>query len=262
MSATERRMEIFNILKEQMTVGVNDLAKRLNVSTMTIRRDLVHFEKQGLVITNYGGAYLNKSAGVEPSFALKQGQMAEEKQYIAREAAALVKDNDTVILDCGSTPLQMTRYLLKKRITIITNSWPVVNNLHGSMKIKLLLAPGEYDFVSAGVISSMTMNFYNNLFADIVFISTQGFSFEHGATVPTFQDADVKRSIIKSAKVKVLIADHTKFGKSCLAKHAEVTDFDIIITDDNIAPDYYAKLQKVCDKVLIADKDGLVDNLN
>ncbi len=256
MDAAQRRMELFKILQEQVTVEINDLSQRLGVSSMTIRRDLALFEKQGLVVTNYGGAYLNKGAGIEPSFALKQGQMAESKQYMAREAAKLVKDGDSVVLDCGTTPLQIVKHLLKKRITVITNSWPVINYIQGNSKIKLVLAPGEYSEISAGVISSMTIDFFKNFCADVVFISTQGFSIEHGATVPDVEDSDVKRSILNSAKKRVLVADHTKFEKTYLAKHADVTDFDVIITDEQTDPQYISKLKKVCSQVIIADREG------
>ncbi|MGI6527995.1 MAG: DeoR/GlpR family DNA-binding transcription regulator [Caldicoprobacterales bacterium] len=254
MNATQRRMEIYALLQKQTTAEVNDLAERFGVSTMTIRRDLALFEKQGLVVTNYGGAYLNKGAGIEPAFAVKQGQMKQAKQSIARKAAELVKDGDSIVLDCGTTPLQIVNYILQKRITIITNSWPVVNHIHGSSKAKLILAPGEYNEVSAGVISSMTMEFYRNFHADIVFISTQGFSAEQGGTVPDPADADVKRSILNSGKRKVLVADHTKLGKVFLAKHAEPHDFDVIITDDQADEKYIRKLKKVCGQVMIAEK--------
>ncbi len=254
MNATQRRMEIYSILQEHVTAEVNDLSERLGVSTMTIRRDLALFEKQGLVVTSYGGAYLNKGAGIEPSFALKQGQMADVKQFIACEAASLIKDGDSVVLDCGTTTLQIVKYMLKKRITVITNSWHVVSYVQGTNKIKLVLAPGEYNEISAGVISSMTMDFYRNFYADVVFISTQGFSIERGATVPDVGDADVKHAILKSAKTKVLVLDSTKLGKDYLAKHAEPTDFDIIITDEMADEAYVKRLESVCGRVIIANK--------
>jgi DeoR family fructose operon transcriptional repressor len=262
VNSAQRRMELFRILQNQITVEVNDLSERLGVSTMTIRRDLALFEKQGLVVTNYGGAYLlNNGAGIEPSFALKQGQMTEIKQFIAREAAELIGDGDTVVLDCGTTPLHILKFIQKKKITIITNSWPVVNFVQGNPKIKLILAPGEYNDITAGVISEMTIDFYRKFYADIVFISTQGFSLEHGATVPDMVDAYVKEAILKSAKKKVLMVDHSKIEKNYLVKHAETSDFDVIITDDQVEPGYIDKLRGICGEVIIAGSSEKPDGV-
>lgn len=101
MNAAQRRMIIFQKLEEQGTVEVSALSSELGVSTMTIRRDLSLFEKQGLVKTNYGGAYLLESAGAEPSFALKQGSMSAAKAAIGAEAARIASGCSSVVLDCG-----------------------------------------------------------------------------------------------------------------------------------------------------------------
>ena len=145
MNSTKRRMEIFNILQKEQSVKVLDLAEIFEVSLMTIRRDLALFEKQGLITTNYGGAYLNSKSAIEPSFSLKSSQMTDKKQLIGYEAAKLVEEGDTIIVDCGTTTLQMVKYIQDKKLTVITNSWPVVNYLGNNPKIKLILAPGEYN---------------------------------------------------------------------------------------------------------------------
>ncbi len=90
---------------------------------MTIRRDLQMFERQGLLQMNYGEAYLVKQHVHEPSFAVKSEQNMMQKQNIGYQAAQFVEDGDTIILDCGTTPLQMLAFLGNKRVTVITNSW-------------------------------------------------------------------------------------------------------------------------------------------
>lgn len=254
MNAAKRRMIIYKMLEEQITVEVNNLSELLGVSTMTIRRDLALFERQGLVVTNYGGAYLNKGAGVEPSFALKRGQMGEAKQNIACEAANLINDGDSIVLDCGTTPLQIIKYLQNKKTTIITNSWPVINYVQGNPKIKLILAPGVYSETSAGVLSGMTIEFYQQFCADIVFMSTQGFCVKHGATVPDANDANVKKAVMNSAKTKILVVDHSKIDKRYLVCHAKPSDFDMIITDDKIDNAYLEKMNQHCKKVVITNR--------
>jgi len=252
MNAAQRRMIIYRILEEQTTVEVNALSEKLGVSTMTIRRDLALFEKQGLVVTNYGGAYLVEGAGVEPGFSLKRGQMNAEKDAIGMLAAQLVKSGNSIVLDCGTTPLQIAKQIASKNITVITNSWPAIKYLHGNSKLKLILAPGIYDETSAGVFGGLTSDFYHQISADIVFMSTQGFSMEYGASVPNDGDAALKRTILKSARKRVLVMDHTKFGKKYLMSFAGASDFDVIITDDGIQEDQLNMLKSVCNEVLIA----------
>jgi len=252
MSSVQRRMQIFNILLEAKTVEINELVKQFNVSAMTIRRDLALFEKQGLITTNYGGAYINQGTAIEPSFSLKTGQMMNKKKMIAREAAGMVKNGDSIIIDCGTTTLQLVHYIQDKRITVITNSWMIVNHLQANHKIKLILAPGEYNETSAGVLSHMTVEFYNKFNADIVFMSTQGFDIEKGATVPNIEDACVKRAILNAASTTILMVGSEKLGESFLSKYADVNQFDYIVTDSGADADYVEKIKKCGSKVIIA----------
>lgn len=253
MTIAERRMKIFNILQENKTVEVNELAKLFSVSTMTIRRDLAIFERQGLVTTSYGGACLNQGTAIEPSFFLKSGQMIDFKKNIGFEAAKLVNEGDSIIIDCGTTTLQLAHYIQDKKITVITNSLPVINYLQGSSKIKLIIAPGEYSDTSSGAISSMTIEFFQHFNVDKVFIGTQGLDIKRGATVPDPLDADVKNSLLNSAKQRILMVDHEKFGSTFLCKHADITDLDYIITDSETDKRYIDKFQNLDVKVLIAE---------
>lgn len=249
MNSTQRRMAIFEFLMENGSAEVNDLSERFGVTTMTIRRDLSLFERQGLITTNYGGAILKQGAGIEPSFALKQGQMAEVKQRIAKRAAEYINDGDSIILDCGTTTLEVLKYIDKKKITVITNSWPAVNYLHGNSRVNLYLAPGKYEEISAGVISPMTIEFYQKFHADIVFVSTQGFSPEYGATVPDPADASVKEALLQSGKKKLLLVDSSKIGKKFLSKHAYPAQFDSIIIDSALSEDVLQSLKEHCKTV-------------
>lgn len=252
MNAAERRMEIFRLLQENQSVEVMELAARFDVTPMTIRRDLAVFEKQGLITTNYGGAYLNKGASIEPSFSIKSTQCIDKKQMIGYEAAKMVQDGDVIIIDCGTTTLQLAKYLKGKKLTVITNSWPVVSFLGGLPKIKLLLAPGEYDDISAGTFGISTAKFIEKFHADKVFMGTHGCSLEQGASVPEMFDAEMKSVLLAAGKEKILMVDHTKFGVKCLAKHAGLSDFDCIITDDGIEPEMEEMIRGNCRRLIVA----------
>jgi len=240
----ERIVKIFEMIREKKYVTVLELSKLFGVSAMTIRRDLAKLEAQGIVTTNYGGATLNTGVSSEPSFEIKSGQSQEYKDQIAYEASFIVNDGDSIYIDCGTTAVELAKYITGKRITIITNSWRVVSEIQDFSKVKLLLAPGEYDPISEGALSSATIGFMQNYVIDKAFISTQGADLEGGVTVPTDNDAQVKKAVMKASKYKILLADHTKFGQTFMAKHGELTDFDAIITDAEISLELYEKLKK------------------
>lgn len=245
MNSHQRRMAIYDRLVNNKTVEVNDLASKYQVSTMTIRRDLLLFEKQGLVTTTYGGAYLNQGMSAEASFSLKATQMTKEKQHIGTYAATLINEFDTIIIDCGSTALQLAKNLPNIKMTVITNSWPLIHFLGNNSKIKLILAPGEYSNISAGALDSKTVAFFNSVNADKAFISTQAFDFKRGLTVPDPVDAEVKKSMLNAAKSCYLLLDHTKIEQTYLSKHGELIDFDQVIVDQDINEEDYQKLKAI-----------------
>lgn len=232
MNAIERRVAIYNIIATEKTVEVSSLASRLNVSTMTIRRDLAIFEKQGIVNTSYGAVTIVENSSSELSFFIKENKNIEIKDRIARKACEYIKDGETIILDSGSTILQMMKHLQNKRVVIITNSCPMVNFITNNSKVKIILAPGEYNEVSAGTLSSLTVDFFNNLKVDRAFISTLGCDSEGNLSTASFIDGSIKEAIFKAGKRKYLLIDHTKFDKKFMVKHGELKDFDKIITDE------------------------------
>lgn len=253
MTMSQRRMRIFDIIQDNKSVEVNNLAKMFSVSTMTIRRDLAIFEKQGLITTNYGGAYLNQGTSVDASFSLKSGQRIETKRAIGYEASKLVEDGDTIIMDCGTTVLQMAKYLQDKRITIITNSWVLVNYFRSNSRVTLILAPGEYKENQAGVISDMTMRFFETFNVDKTFLGTQGLELERGATVADFTECNIKRTMLQAGKVKILLADHNKLGQTFLVKQADVDEFDYIVTDNQSDPTYLQRIRDLGVTVYVAE---------
>lgn len=234
MQAASRRLKIFDILQKQKTVEVKDLAQEFNVSTMTIRRDLARLENEEVLSTHYGGATLNEGVSSEPSFSIKSGYSQKHKEQIAHQAYLLIEEGDCIYLDCGTTALELAKLLSNKRITLLTNSWKVLSVVHDFSKIEVILAPGSYDPISEGTISAATIDYFNNFLVDKAFVSTQGVDLDYGVSVPNAQDAQVKKSILKISKQKILLADHTKFGQTYFANHGKLEDFDAIIVDANL----------------------------
>lgn len=256
MNAVQRRMEIFQILQQNKTAEVNALAARFNVSKMTIRRDLSIFEKQGLVTTNYGGAYLNSGTAIDPSFSLKTGQQMDAKQCIARVAASWVQEGQTVGLDCGTTAIQVLKHLQGKQVTVVTNSWHAASYAQNNSKMRLLLAPGEYAEQTGGVISNITAEFFRAHCYDWAFVATQGFNCDFGASVADADEAVVKAALMHGATKKVLLADHSKIGKCFLARHALPDEFDCLLTDEDIDGASLESLRGCCREVVVAQRSG------
>ena len=250
MNITERRLEIQRLLHSNEFVEIQELAEKFDVASMTIRRDLKYLERQGFVYLQHGRAYLNEDAAGEPSFSLKMGFEMKEKANIGKEAAKLVSDGDTIFIDCGTTVLQMLKYLSAKHVTIITNSWPAINYIGNFGKNRLILAPGEYSDISAGVFGTMTVEFIRRYHIDKVFIGSHGCSVQAGATVPEIGDAEVKRAILEAGKEKVLLVDATKFDQVYFAKHAELEDFDCVITNYSLSEEKRQELNQHCKNVI------------
>lgn len=246
-------MRIYAILQQDKKVVVNDLAEKFGVTKMTIRRDLSFFEKQGIVKTSYGGAYLTSGASVEPSFQLKSVQMVDDKHLIGQKAAERVEDGDTIIIDCGTTALAFAQCLFDKKIMVITNSVPVVNLLKGRSNIKLIVAPGQYEDDTQGMVSFSTAEFFSTLHADKVFLSTQGINEQGELTVPKITDAHVKRALARAGRQKFLLADKSKFGQTFLAGHGQLSDFDVVISQSGISADVLTLLNGHCAELILAD---------
>lgn len=230
MNITERRITLLKIIKEKQYVSINELSDMLQVSSMTIRRDLQLYENQGMIIISHGTISMNEDLNYEPSFQEKLGTKMGSKEKIAKIAAGYVKDGDVIILDCGTTVLQMMKYLQDKKITIVTNSYPVVQLVGANSKITLYMAPGKYSDVSAGFFGETTINYYHQLKADKVFMGTHGYDENRGASVPTLEDANTKKAILEAANKKYLLFEEGKKNTSCMALFASPEDFTEIIS--------------------------------
>ena len=241
MNTTQRRYEIYEKLKKDKTVQVNELAKVYAVSLMTIRRDLDMLENQGLATKSYGGATLNESISTEPAFEIKEGISQSDKKEIAIFASTLIHDKDSIYLDCGTTCLELFKRIHHKKITIFTNFWKILQYVDRNTKAKIIMAPGTYNPITQAALSESTIQFFQNYYIDKAFISVLGIDLDYGVSIPSMSDALVKKAILASSNKKICMADHIKFNKKYMSKIANIDDFDMIITDDKLESDIHAK---------------------
>ncbi|MCH4207659.1 MAG: DeoR/GlpR family DNA-binding transcription regulator [Solobacterium sp.] len=252
MKPSERKMQIYSLLQKKRTLSVLELAHRCQVSAVTVRRDLQSLESQGLVTLSYGAATIKEGTASETTVNVRAGSLKACKQSIAKEASLLIHEGDSIFLDCGTTPVEMIRFLQAMDVTVITNSWQALKECNDFSRMKVILAPGIYSAVSGGTLSSETISFINQYHVDIAFISTIGADIEHGTTVASGEDAQVKIAIMANAKQKVLLLDHTKFQVTAMASFASLADYDLIITDEKLDSELLKELRRHCFKVQVA----------
>jgi DeoR family transcriptional regulator, fructose operon transcriptional repressor len=230
MTPTERQGAILHHLTEYGFATVAALAQEFSVSEMTIRRDLTELERQRALQRTYGGATVYDPAFFEISLQAKATQFVEEKRRIGKAAADLVQDGDIVILDAGSTTMLVAKFLKTKRITVITNALNIAADLSDCPEIQIYVAGGHLRQGVLAIVGPETAAFYEHMRADKVFMGIEGIDVRGGIMVPDLSEAHTKRAMANSAKELIVVADHTKIGRSQLSMIVPLSKVTTVIT--------------------------------
>lgn len=234
MFSEERQIKIIELLREKSSIKVNELSNIFNVSESTIRRDLQEMEEKGLLNRTHGGAVSIEKTIFEPSFKEKEDKRHIEKLYIGKIAAAMIEDGDTIILDSGTTTLQLAKYIKAKNITVITNSIDIASELSNRSDIELIVTGGVFRITTRALVGPITEEVLKNFKVDKAFIGANGLSVEEGITTPNISEAHIKREMMKSASKVILVADSSKFNQVSFAVISPVTAIDLIITNSDL----------------------------
>ncbi|MBS3995177.1 MAG: DeoR/GlpR transcriptional regulator [Alkaliphilus sp.] len=234
MFAEERRSRILEILEGKNRITVIELTESLKVSDSTIRRDLQDLEQAGLLKRTHGGAVKWEHTGFEATMAEKEESNIDEKRYIGEKAAALIEDNDTIILDAGTTTLEIAKHIKAKNITVLTNSILIALELSKHKDIEIVIIGGNARKQTLAIVGPFADMIIQNFRVDKAFIGSNSITLQDGCTTPNILEAHTKKTMIRSAKEVYIVADHSKFGKVSFASIAKLEDIDAIITDTNI----------------------------
>ena len=235
MKAIERRQFILQMLQTHGSVNIAELAERLEVSSMTIRRDLNSFAEEGLITMAHGGAILNKGSLFEFNAFYKQSEKTIEKKMMAQEAIGYINEGDSVFLDSGTTVKEVADLCVtKKNIVILTHSLLVANALSESDSVRVVMCPGEFRKISMAYMGPLTTEFISKFKIDTLFLGVEGVDLDSGVSVPDILDGATKISLVEQAERIICIADHSKFNKSFLFKICPLEKLDLIITDANL----------------------------
>ncbi len=251
---SQRREQISRMLKEIGSVQVPHLAVKYDVSTVTIRKDLRFLEQQGIATRSYGGAMLKETNVIETELAIdrKQTLHAEEKLSIGKAAAQLINSGDSIILDSGSTTIQIAAHLKDKEdLTIITNGLNVVNKLSVYDEIDVMLLGGTLRRKNMSFFGSSAEKCLEDLHVDKLFLGVDGFHMERGITTYFEAEAVLNRVMCKIASEIIIVTDSSKFEHVCLHKILEPAAVTTVVTDSNIPNNYLEGLKRLGINVII-----------
>lgn len=235
MNAIERKRYILGELQRNGSVVITDLAERIQVSSMTIRRDLNAMAEDGMVTLEHGGAVLNNGSLFECSISFKNEINVAEKQRIAAKCLEYINEGDSIFLDAGTTPNELAALLRSKRnISVLTHSLLVANTAANMRNIKLIMCPGEFRENSMAFLGPLTDDFIQQFQIDTLFLSLEGIDLVDGLSVVDVLDGHTKTVLVKKAKRVICMADHSKFNKSFFYKIAPIADVDLVIADEGL----------------------------
>ncbi len=247
-----RQTKIIDMITEHGEVFVQDLAERLGVTTMTIRRDLDTLERDGRLIRTHGGAVLSNAGIIEFSF-LKRGEdKSAEKRAIAREVATLVKPGMTIALDTGTTILEVAHAIAGIRdLRVLTSSLVIASALYARENIELVLLGGKARRGSPDLSGWLTEENLKHFRVDLAALGADGAN-RDGVYTSDESVGRVSQALIACASTIVLAADHTKFAKVSFLKYASWHDIDCVVTDEGVPPDVRKWLRRSTRDVVYA----------
>lgn len=262
MFIEERHRHILSLIREKGRVEVAELSKTFQISEDSARRDLRLMEEKGLVKRTYGGAILPNKVGEFSRFQEREEIRPEIKANLAKTAASLVHEGDTILLDASSTIAGMTPWLERiTGLTIITNSVTIAYNVMNTLNnCKLFIIGGVVDPDRANTTSIESLKTVQNLTTDKAFIAPCSISPELDLWSTTFDEAELKKAMINAGREVIIIADSSKFGQRSLAKVGPLQFGYQMITDQGIGADARLKLEERIENGLIIVPEGSHNN--
>jgi DeoR/GlpR family transcriptional regulator of sugar metabolism len=230
----ERRQKVLDLVSEKGFVALAHLAETLEASESTIRRDLDYWDQQGILKRTHGGAVFLTEQSTLPALEERASRQIEEKKAIAKAAAARIRDGDAVLLDGGTTTLEVARLLVGRPLQIVTNSLPIANLFASSRETDLVML-GGYVFPRTGVaLGPLTVRMMEDLHVQQTILSIGGIT-SKGLFNSNLLLVETERQMMRCADEVVVGADHTKIGRQALAFLCELSAIDTLIVDNGLA---------------------------
>jgi DeoR/GlpR family transcriptional regulator of sugar metabolism len=248
-----RQQRMLEILRQNGKASVGELGELLDVTEMTIRRDLEILEAAGALKRYHGGAALVVGSSYEPPFSARERMNADAKRAIARSVTSLISDGDTLILDGGSTGLAVAQALFDRAVTVCPLSLRAAWCLAGSRSIRLLVPGGAIRHGERTFVGGETTEYLHRYNFDHYVLTASGLSVHGGVTEWNPDDAAVKRVALTAVENVIAAVDATKVGQVGFARVCSIEKPDLIVTDATIAQADLVELDSHCRQIVVAD---------
>lgn len=239
---SERRQQISAMVKARGSVQVAPLAERFGVSMQTIRKDLHFLTERGVMERSYGGAIVAEAVALaaEPPVEAKRRAHRQEKDRIGRAAAAMVQPGDSIVLDSGTTTLQIAHHLADHEdITVLTNDFDILAALARKERVTVVMLGGRLRRRNMAFYGAQTEGALGDLHVDKLFLGVDGFDVERGITTHFEPEAMLNRKMVAAAARVIAVTDASKFGRTCLHRIINVGEIDDLVTAGDV-PDEIA----------------------
>ncbi|MCC6399006.1 MAG: DeoR/GlpR transcriptional regulator [Bacteroidetes bacterium] len=247
-----RRAKIIELLDTQGHVGVTDLSRRFRVSEVTIRNDLGLLEERGILIRARGGAIRNQRVNIDYHLSEKSKRHLAEKQAIGKKTVELITEEDTIILDSGTTTLEVAKNLSGfTNLTIITNALNVAGQLVNYPQIKLIMLGGMLRQSSLSMLGPVAEANIRDYYCDKLIMGVDSIDSRYGISTPTIEEAHLNRLMIDIAKEVIVVTDSSKFLRRSFAFIAPISDVDVVVTDANIPDEERKNLESLGIKTIV-----------
>lgn len=260
MLLEQRQEEIVQLLMKEKSVKTSTLCGMFSTSRETIRRDLEALEGQGMLKRIHGGAMRMDAspanAVVYTSFEQRRKEHSRSKEEVALEAAEHILEGQVIALDSGTTSLELARVIKSRfhRLTVVTNSLSIANELSDGEGITLILTGGIYNPEEKACFSDMATLILSRINIDLLFLTTCGISINRGITYQRMEDLVVQNKFMEASSKTIVIADSSKLGLNSLVRMCGIEQVSMIITDSSAAKEQIAAFEDAGIPVVVSRK--------
>lgn len=247
-SAKERRALILRLLDQKDEVLVTELSRRTGISEVTIRKDLTILQNRHLLLRTRGGAMRRPIENPNEETALTKKQMFnfKEKERIGAEAVKMINEGDVIMLDSGTTTMEIARHLDKfQNLRIITNALNVAQELMNYKRFTVVLLGGNVRVNSQSIVGPLALSTMRNFSSYKLFLGVDSFSLENGISTHNLEEALLNQIMIQQADKVIAVFDSSKFNKRSFVHVADAKELDCIITDSAIPTGMSSKLKSL-----------------
>jgi DeoR/GlpR family transcriptional regulator of sugar metabolism len=247
----DRRGKIADLVRQRGSARVNELAEIFSVSPVTIRTDLASLEREGMLVRDHGGAVATPATSALIAFDQRTGMYQDIKAHIGAAAAALVAPGDTILLDAGTTVVEMVKHLRQHTpLTVVTNALNVAAELRDVAEAQVWMLGGTMNYATFGTLGPLVEQSLGDLMVQKLFLAAESLDLDYGVTDSTMEIAQVKRAMVRAAREVIVLADSSKFQRKGFIRVIPFTTISTLITDHAMPDDHAAHLKQQGVRVL------------